>query len=245
MAKAATKKKTKKQLDEALGPDVETAAPAPEPDPGVQLKDGDPVEASKWPAMKMELRSTTDLIAYGGNARKHSDRQVMQIANSMKEFGWTIPILVDESNLVLAGHGRLAAAKKLGRSEVPVVVARGWTAAQKRAYVLADNQLALNSNWNPDTLSSELRTLVELDFDLDLLGFEPEQLADMIADIEPIEFGSGEVNPSMSKVLHIRWNNRVIPLEVVEADALDARYNDYVAKNGSAVGFVKSLFTSI
>src|ERR1041385_9249203 len=127
--------------------------------------------ARKWPALQVVLRSIETLIPYARNARTHSDAQVAQIAASMKEWGWTNPVLVDEEGGIIAGHGRILAARKLGIAEAPVMVAEGWSEAQKRAYVLADNQLALNAGWDADILSNELRGLKEWEFDLSLLGF--------------------------------------------------------------------------
>lgn len=124
-----------------------------------------------WPADRVERRDIESLIPYARNARTHSDEQVAQIAASMKEWGWTNPVLVDEAGMIIAGHGRVMAARKLGLAEVPVMVAEGWTEAQKRAYVLADNQLALNAGWDVEQLSNELKDLKEWEFDLSLLGF--------------------------------------------------------------------------
>jgi len=125
----------------------------------------------EWPADNVERRPIADLIPYVNNARTHSDEQVAQIAASMKEWGWTNPVLVDDAGMIIAGHGRIMAARKLGFTDAPVMVASGWTEAQKKAYVLADNQLATNAGWDAELLSTELRGLDELGFDLDLLGF--------------------------------------------------------------------------
>lgn len=126
---------------------------------------------TKWPADRVERRSIDALIPDARNARTHSDAQVAQIAASMAEWGWTNPVLVDEGGRIIAGHGRVLAARKLGLGEAPVMVAEGWTEAQKRAYVIADNQLAMNAGWDAELLSSEVRGLAEWDFDLSLLGF--------------------------------------------------------------------------
>lgn len=126
---------------------------------------------TKWPADKVERRPIEQLVPYARNARTHSDEQVAQIAASMNEWGWTNPVLVDETGMIIAGHGRVMAARKLGLSEVPVMVAEGWSEAQKRAYVLADNQLALNAGWDIEGLKNELQGLKEWEFDLSLLGF--------------------------------------------------------------------------
>jgi len=126
---------------------------------------------TSWPADKVERRPISALVPYARNARTHSEAQVAQIAASMREWGWTNPVLVDEEGMIIAGHGRVLAARKLGLDEVPVMVAEGWTDSQKRAYVLADNQLALNAGWDADLLSAELQGLQEAGFDLDLMGF--------------------------------------------------------------------------
>jgi DNA modification methylase len=130
-----------------------------------------------WPADRVERRAIGTLLPYARNARTHSDAQVAQIAASMKEWGWTNPVLVAEDGTVIAGHGRLLAAQRLGWTEVPVMVATGWSEAQRRAYALADNKLALNAGWDAELLSSELMGLRELGVDLGLVGFSDEELA--------------------------------------------------------------------
>jgi DNA modification methylase len=117
------------------------------------------------------------LVPYARNARTHSDAQVRQIAASIREWGWTQPVLVDEAGMVIAGHGRLLAAESLGIGEVPVIVARGWSEAQKRAYVLADNKLAENAGWDEALLKIEVADLTALGFDLPLMGFSDKELA--------------------------------------------------------------------
>jgi len=136
----------------------------------------------QWPADNVERRKVADLVPYARNARTHSEAQVRQIAASIDEWGWTSPILVDDKNSIIAGHGRLMAADKLGLKDVPVMVATGWTEAQKKAYILADNQLALNAGWDSELLKVELQELDGLDFDLDLIGFGEDFLADMLID---------------------------------------------------------------
>lgn len=133
-----------------------------------------------WPADHVERRSIDALIPYARNARTHSESQVAQIAASMREWGWTMPILIDETGTIIAGHGRVLAARQLGWNEAPVMFARGWSDAQKRAYVLADNRLAENAGWDADLLSVELDDLRDLHFDLDLLGFDRQELNDLI-----------------------------------------------------------------
>ena len=128
-------------------------------------------------------KNVTDLIPYARNSRTHSDEQVLQIAASIKEFGFTNPVLIDPENGIIAGHGRVMAAKKLGMKQVPCIVAEDWTEAQKKAYVIADNKLALNAGWDNATLALEFEELKELGFDLSLTGFNEAELAA----INPIE----------------------------------------------------------
>jgi len=135
-----------------------------------------------WPADKVERRAVAALIPYARNARTHSDAQVAQIAASIVEWGWTTPVLIDEAGGIIAGHGRVLAARKLALPDVPVMVAAGWSEAQKKAYVLADNQLALNAGWDMDLLKVEVGDLSALGFDLDLIGFDDKLLADLLAD---------------------------------------------------------------
>ena len=122
------------------------------------------------------------MIPYARNARTHSDTQVAQIAASITEWGWTTPVLVDEAGSIIAGHGRVLAARKLGIADVPVMVAAGWSEAQKRAYILADNQLALNAGWDAEMLKVELTDLNGAGFDVSLIGFSDDELARLTAD---------------------------------------------------------------
>jgi DNA modification methylase len=135
-----------------------------------------------WPADNVERRAIASLVPYARNARTHSEEQVAQIAASMREWGWTNPVLVDEEGTIIAGHGRIQAAQKLGLTEAPVMVARGWSESQKKAYVLADNQLALNAGWDVEKLAVELGDLSGAGFDLNLLGFSDAELAKLTAE---------------------------------------------------------------
>ena len=126
---------------------------------------------------EIDWRSVDDLIPYARNSRTHSKDQVAQIAASIREFGWTNPILVDGDGTIIAGHGRVMAARKLGEKEVPCIELGHLTEAQKRAYVIADNQLALNAGWDAEMLKVEIAELVDADFDLGLLGFDDAMLA--------------------------------------------------------------------
>jgi DNA modification methylase len=130
--------------------------------------------------MQIEQRLLSDLIPYINNSRKHSDDQVAQIAASIKEFGWTNPILVDGDNGIIAGHGRIMAAKKLGMTEVPVIELAHLSKEQRKALIIADNKLALNSDWDTNLLAIELKDLQDLGFDLNLTGFDGDELANLL-----------------------------------------------------------------
>ncbi len=135
-----------------------------------------------WPSNKVILKKIDQLTPYARNARTHSDAQIAQIASSIKEWGWTNPVLIDEGGDILAGHGRLAAARKLGITDIPCMVAEGWSDAQKKAYILADNQLALNAGWDIDMLKVEIGDLNVSGFDLGLIGFDDNMLANLLND---------------------------------------------------------------
>lgn len=129
------------------------------------------------------------ITPYARNSRTHSDEQVAQVAASIKEFGWTNPILIDETSTIIAGHGRLMAAQRLGLSEVPTIRLEGLTDAQKRAYVIADNKLALNAGWDSEMLAVEVEELLEQGFDLDLTGFGAEEIDSLLAEANKVEEG--------------------------------------------------------
>jgi DNA modification methylase len=131
--------------------------------------------------LQIAWRLLGELIPYARNPRTHSEAQVAQIAASIREFGWTNPVLVDRENGIIAGHGRVLAARKLGLERVPVIELAHMSEAQKRAYVLADNQLALNAGWDEDLLRLELADLSQLGFDLGLIGFAEGELERLLA----------------------------------------------------------------
>lgn len=135
-----------------------------------------PEKVERWPIERVR--------EYERNSRTHSASQVDRIAASMMEFGFTSPLLVDADDVLVAGHGRLAAAQKLGLQEVPVIVLGHLTPDQRRAYVIADNQLALQAGWDEELLADELDALQFDGFDLDLLGFDADQLAKLLGDGE-------------------------------------------------------------
>ena len=126
--------------------------------------------------MEIKYKKIGELTPYINNARTHSEEQVAQICASIREFGFTNPLLIDESGGIIAGHGRLAAAKILKMDEVPTIELKGLSEAQKRAYVIADNKLALNAGWDEELLKAELEALRDLDFNLELIGFSEDEL---------------------------------------------------------------------
>jgi DNA modification methylase len=131
----------------------------------------------KWPADRVERKPVDSLVPYAKNARTHSDEQVAQIADSIERYGFTVPVLMAEDGGIIAGHGRVMAAKRLGLSDLPVMTAEGWTDAERQAYRLIDNKLALNAGWDENLLRTEFAELEGLGFDLGQLGFSPPELA--------------------------------------------------------------------
>lgn len=182
--------------------------------------------APSWPADRVERRAVALLIPYARNARTHEPQQVAQIAASIREWGWTVPVLVDEAGGIIAGHGRVLAARQLGINEVPVMVAAGWSESQKRAYVLADNQLALNAGWDEDLLKLELGDLAGAAFDLSLTGFSDAELqrlqlsgSDGLTD--PDDVPAVPVDPvSRSGDLWLLGKHRLLCGDATDADAV-------------------------
>lgn len=126
--------------------------------------------------MQITYKPTIDLIPYARNSRTHSDVQIGQIAASIREFGFRVPVLVDQQDGIIAGHGRVLAALRLGLEEVPTVYGGDMTEVQRKMYVIADNKLALNAGWDEEMLSLEIGELKDLGAELDILGFDPSEL---------------------------------------------------------------------
>ena len=120
------------------------------------------------------------LKPYENNSRRHTDWQIEKVAKSIREFGWTNPILIDAKNTVIAGHARLEAAKQMDMEEVPCVQLDDMSEAQRKAYIIADNKLALDADWDPDILKLEFEALRDMDFDLELTGFEADEMASIL-----------------------------------------------------------------
>lgn len=182
----------------------------------------------QWPADKVERRAVSELVPYARNARTHSPEQVDQIAASIREWGWTTAVLIDEKGGIIAGHGRILAAHKLGIKDVPTMTARGWTEAQKRAYILADNKLALNAGWDAELLKTELLDLDHMNVDLTMLGWSDEELSDIFAPIwgdEDMERAEETPEPPVNPVtvlgdVWILGNHRIICGDSTSADVV-------------------------
>lgn len=152
-----------------------------------------------WPACSPVMMKTTALTRYAKNSRTHPPEQIEHLAALIQRFGFTNPILIDEKNIIIAGHGRLMAAKRLGLEEVPCIVARGWSDDERAAYVIADNQSALNAGWDFGILTEEVAALKENNFDLSLLGFDDDTLAQMFAEPEPEYSGDPDEAPAVAE----------------------------------------------
>lgn len=174
--------------------------------------------------LKVSYRRVEDLIPYARNARTHSDDQVARIAGSIKEFGWTNPILVDGENGIIAGHGRLAAARKLGMSEVPVIELDGLSDVQKRAYIIADNKMALDAGWDDELLKIEFEDLKIEGYDLDHTGFSEVEIGNVLngwdSDIPELD-EDGEPDTGSRIVLKIAAEDEAQAKEVI-TNALEA-----------------------
>src|SRR5450759_2249326 len=146
----------------------------------MNIKNTDQVATTPAMAKRIEFWPVDKLVPYAKNARTHSDEQIAQIAASIIQFGFTNPIRVDTNAGILAGHGRLLAARKLGLTEVPVIALDHLTEVQRRAYVLADNQLAINAGWDEELLAAELSALEAEGFDLEVVGFSESELENLL-----------------------------------------------------------------
>lgn len=135
--------------------------------------------------LKIVYRPLQELSPYAHNARTHSTEQVAQLVESIKQFGWNNPVLIDEKGEIIAGHGRVMAAEMLKMDSVPVIVLSGLTDEQKKAYRLADNRLPMNAGWDEDLLRMELSVLINADFDVSLTGFGPTEIDELLTDVLP------------------------------------------------------------
>ena len=147
-----------------------------------------------WATENFSYVDISKLKKFENNSRVHTEEQIKQIESSIKEWGWTMPILVDEEYTILAGHARYSAASNLELSQIPITMAKGWTDKQKRAFVIADNRISENSSWDMGLLHSELKQLADSGFNVDLTGFDQS----VLANFQPSEMPSmtySEVSP--------------------------------------------------
>lgn len=177
------RKPTASELADKANPDRERPAAEAKRIARASMATADTLDAAGWPTSRPVTRKVADLVPYARNARTHSPEQVAQIVRSIREFGWTAPVLVAaEDSSIIAGHGRVLAAQEIGLVEVPTLEAEGWSDAKRRAYVIADNKLAENAGWDMKLLAAELADLADMGFDLDLTGFSADEIADMNPD---------------------------------------------------------------
>ena len=191
--------------------------------------------------MQIEQLKVGDLIPYVNNSRTHSDEQVMQVASSIKEFGFTNPILIDDDGGIIAGHGRLMAAKKLGLAMVPCIRLGHLSEAQRKAYVIADNQLALNSGWDLDSLRVEIERLDELDFDMELLGFDADVITKLLdIEAELPELPNGDRDPFQQKTFTLHDEQAAVIddaiLKAKTSPLIDTGLNEN--SNGNAIAWI-------
>jgi ParB-like nuclease family protein len=179
----------------------------------------------QWPADRVERWSIERLIPYARNARTHSDAQVAQLAASIREWGWTMPVLVDAEGTLIAGHGRVLAARQLAIIDIPVMVATGWTEAQIKAYRIADNQLGTLSGWDDQLLGVELAELRDLGANLELVGFGVDAVDKLINGQQaPSEFGAYDESIPVEHVCPkcgFRWSGGSIAPAEDPDDAAD------------------------
>jgi hypothetical protein len=195
--------------------------------------------------MQVEQIATVDLIPYARNSRTHSDEQVAQVAASIREFGFTNPVLIDQDNGIIAGHGRVMAATRLKLDTVPCIRLSHLSDTQKRAYIIADNKLALNSGWDDEMLKLELMDLNELGFDVALTGFDAEFLEDeAIDDFEP-ELNSNDRDPIRNMTFTVSDEQHEIIEECLKI-AKEFEPNDPMGinenSNGNALWYICETF---
>jgi ParB family transcriptional regulator, chromosome partitioning protein len=191
--------------------------------------------------MELIKKKVSELIPYINNSRIHSEEQIIQLISSIKEFGFTNPILIDQDNSIIAGHGRLLAVKKLGYDEVPCIIISGLSKTQIKALIIADNQLALNGSWDLDRLSLEIDGLKEDNFNLDILAFNTDFLKDIqetiipLADLPEIKEGDKKPFQQMTFIIHdSQIKNINLALENVKKNFdLKNEYNQNI--NGNAI----------
>jgi ParB-like chromosome segregation protein Spo0J len=201
-------------------------------------------------AKRIEMWPLDRLVPYERNSRLHSPEQIAQVAASIAEFGFVNPVLVDSNDGIIAGHGRLAAAKELGLSELPVVVLDHLSDRQRRAYVIADNKLALNASWDVDMLAMEVDALRDEDFNLDLLGFSEDELKGLAAEVDELEempeLADGDRQPIQQMTFTLHDDQAEILKEAIQKAKAIGPFVDTGNENsnGNAIARVAELFLS-
>jgi hypothetical protein len=205
-----TVRRRSKTAPGAIAPDVGTLQP-PEISHGLLSADSPAFGA-------IEFRSIASLIPYARNARLHDAQQLADLKRSMSEFGWTIPVLVDEQDGIVAGHARVIVGAELGVDRVPVIVARGWTDAKKRAYILADNKLTERGGWNWELVAAELEDLRTLGVDLELTGFEAHEIEPLLG----ADWRTQEDEPGESDNPHTATDSHQITVTAEQYEVIQA-----------------------
>ena len=195
--------------------------------------------------MKIETLKTADLIPYARNSRTHSDQQVAQIAGSIREFGFTNPVLIDSENGIIAGHGRVMAASKLGMDKVPCIRLAHLTETQRRAYIIADNKLALNAGWDDEMLGLELADLREADFDFDVMGFTEEEIGAFdVEESEMPDLSDGDKQPFQQMTFTVH-DEQAEDVQAAIAKAKGMGHGESAVNensNGNALAFICQSF---
>ncbi|HHU0682841.1 TPA: ParB/Srx family N-terminal domain-containing protein [Escherichia coli] len=190
-------------------------------------------------ALKIEYLPVGKLLRYAKNSRTHSDEQVEQLVNSIREFGFTNPVLIDEKNELIAGHGRLAAAEILEMDKVPAIRLSNLSEKQKKAYRIADNKLALNAGWDMQLLAEEVKELMDDDFDIDLLGFNDAELDEILSDEQPQE--EDDNSSPVVRIKYLAIDKERIPATDMEIALLLDVYRQYHDAHETHEGFVQYL----
>lgn len=181
-------------------------------------------------------------MPYANNARVHAGKQIEEIVASIKEFGFTNPLLIDENNILIAGHGRIKAGKLADLSELPCIRLTGLSSDQKKALRIADNQIPLNASWDMDLLMQEVQDLDIAEFDLSILAFDEKMLETLLDDgSEIIDIDGTAEQSNDNKIKYLRIDKEKVPITDDETSQLIKALNDYVDKYGTTVGFAKSL----
>lgn len=198
-------------------------------------------------ALKIEYLSVDDLVPYANNARKHSGLQIEQVVASIREFGFTNPVLIDENNILIAGHGRIQAAKLAGLNEVPAIRLAGLSEAQRKALRIADNQIPLNASWDMDLLMEEVQSLDLVEFDLGVMGFDESMLETLLDPGDDDSDPDADADPDRrgDDVRYLSIGKEKVPISEEEEAKLIHALNKYIKKYGTNFGFATALMKGV